>query len=70
MLGDISYHKATLQSKGKHSIHYSIQSVSSMSKLASENSRLPSLPARVAGYIDVLYVFFAMGRLFSGRMAF
>ena len=24
MLGDISYHKATLQSQGKHSIHYSL----------------------------------------------
>ena len=27
MLGDISYHKATLQSKGKHSIHYSLLTV-------------------------------------------
>ena len=29
MLGDISYHKATLQSEGKHSIYYSLKVIAS-----------------------------------------
>ena len=32
MLGDISYHKAALQSEGEHSIHYSLRPINQSQK--------------------------------------